>query len=593
MAMNTVPANMYASASLYVGDLAPDVPEAYLYEMFNNVGQVASIRICRDANTRRSLGYAYVNFHRVDDAELALDTMNYKPIHGRPCRIMWSHRDPALRKSGVGNVFVKNLSKTIDNQQLCDTFSKFGNILSCKVSTNARGEPLGYGFVHYENEEFASRAVDAVNGKMIAGQTVTVAPFKSKAERGSASQFTNLYVKNIPLEFNDDKFNETFAKFGDVTSAVVKLDPEGKSKGFGFVNFSNPDEAKSAIDALNNTELVEGKRLYVARAQKKDERDKQLRERFEHMKIERQKKYAGVNLYVKNLSDEVDDERLRTEFSGFGSITSAVVMRERATTKSKGFGFVCFSAQEEAMKAMTEMNGRMLDGKPLYVALAQRAEERKARFEARWATRNMGKGGVPAPMYQMPPMGPPRPMVFNQMMHPGWANQPMPMNRMGGPQMNYALMPASNRNGGPPRRGTRNQNRPNQQGNGQRGQNFKYAENVRNQRQPAPQAQAQAQAPTGAPGAPATAPAKEAEISQVGDFVKDLAALPEEKRKMVIGERLYPLVLEAQPDKAPKITGMLLEMENPEIIELLDSPAALQKKIEEALEVLKKSEDTE
>lgn len=85
---------------------------------------------------------------------------------------MWSQRDPSLRKSGRGNIFIKNLDKNIDHRALFDTFSQFGPILSCKIELDENNQSRGYGYIQFTNTESAERAVDTVNGMMLADKKV-------------------------------------------------------------------------------------------------------------------------------------------------------------------------------------------------------------------------------------------------------------------------------------------------------------------------------------------------------------------------------------------------------------------------------------
>lgn len=616
-------------ASLYVGDLHQDITEAMLFEKFSTAGPVLSIRVCRDMITRRSLGYAYVNFQQPADAERALDTMNFDTVKGRPIRIMWSQRDPSLRKSGVGNVFIKNLDKSIDNKALYDTFSAFGNILSCKIASDENGSK-GYGFVHFETEEAARSAIEKVNGMLLNGKKVFVGCFMSRKERleamgDRAKNFTNIYIKNFGGDLDENKLIEMFSEFGKIVSSRIMTDDEGEMKGFGFVSYEDHESAAKAVEAMHNKEF-NSRTLYVGRAQKKAERQAELREKFERLKMERINRYQGVNLYVKNLDDSIDDDKLRKEFAQFGTITSAKVMFEGG--RSKGFGFVCFSSPEEATRAVTEMNGRIVVAKPLYVALAQRKEDRKAHLAAQYMQRVTGMRmpaqqvsqmfpAANAPYYvsQMPAAAA-RGGYFNpqvQQVRPRWqTSQTMPRagtaGQPGAPQAGFqAIQGAANQQlrpaAGAPRGAAPTQVRP-----------------------ATAAAAANARPITGiTPGMPRAAGAanpammQAGQTSRVGQFqygttaakaavrpatqigtsqqavnvpgqepltATMLATAPPQEQKQMLGERLFPLIQLMHQDLAGKITGMLLEIDNSELLHMLESRESLKAKVDEAVAVL-------
>lgn len=691
-----------SSASLYVGELDPSVTEAMLFELFSQIGPVASIRVCRDAVTRRSLGYAYVNYNTTSDGEKALEELNYTIIKGRPCRIMWSQRDPALRKTGAGNVFIKNLDVAIDNKALHDTFAAFGNILSCKVAQDEHGNSKGYGFVHYETDEAASQAIKHVNGMLLNEKKVYVGHHIPKKDRQSKfeemkANFTNVYVKNINPDTSDDEFRDLFTQYGDITSASLARDQEsGKNRGFGFVNFTTHEAAEKAVEELNNKDF-KGQDLYVGRAQKKHEREEELRKSYEAARMEKANKYQGVNLYIKNLADDIDDEKLRTMFAEYGPITSAKVMRDSVTDsdnenenetddkddkdkenkneeeaaaaaeeaqaqaeadanasasgeesgeqkgdkkgdrkfgKSKGFGFVCFSNPDDATKAVADMNQRMVGGKPLYVALAQRKDVRKSQLEASIQARNQlrmqqAAAGMPGPFMQPPVFYAPG----QQAGFPGAAGRGMPYQlgmpmpgaqggRQGQFPNNYPGQ-AGGRGGMPPQQIPPNMygmpgnfppagyNQPNNpqfiaalqqvqhqaaalaggrgaqpgrgpiQGMGMPGnmagmQDFNSAPhlpgfpptnnaeggipgrgNVNRQFAGGPQGRG---APNQAGGMP--------ELSAGALLQNQLANAAPPAQKQMLGEAIFPKIQALQPELAGKITGMLLEMDNQELVNL-------------------------
>ncbi|WCJ31222.1 Polyadenylate-binding protein 2 [Euphorbia peplus] len=567
-------AGQFMSTSLYVGDLDYNVTETQLYDVFNQLGQVVSIRVCRDLTSRRSLGYAYVNYTNVHDAARAMDVLNFTPLNGKTIRIMYSYRDPTIRKSGAGNIYIKNLDKSIDNKALHDTFSSFGNILSCKVVTDSTGQSLGYGFVQFDNDESAKSAIEKLNGMLLNDKQVYVGPFLRKQERESVAdkaKFNNVYVKNLSESTTEEELKEIFGEYGTITSLVVMRDGD-----------------------------VDEKEWYVGKAQKKSERESELKGRIEQTVKETVDKFEGLNLYLKNLDDSITDDKLKEIFSEFGTITSCKVMRD-PNGASRGSGFVAFSTTEEASRALSEMNGKIVVSKPLYVALAQRKEERRAKLQAQF---QQMRPVIPALGPRMPMFPPGAPGIGQQMFYGqgpptivppqagfGYQQQLVPGMR---PNFFVPMVPPGQQT---PRPGGRRsgagpvqpqQPLPMMQPQMvPRGRVYRYPA-VRNM----------PEVPMGGlPGGMlpvsydmGAMPHRDSGFSQPmqpGALASALANSTPEQQRTLLGESLYPLVDQLEHEHAAKVTGMLLEMDQTEVLHLLESPEALKSKVSEAMEVLR------
>jgi polyadenylate-binding protein len=376
----------------------------------------------------------------------------------------------------------------------------------------------------------------------------------------------------------------------------------------------------------------------------KTEREQMLRAKF---KSTAGNQPVGVNLYIKNLPDDADDAALREMFAPFGEITSAKVMQD-TNKRSKGFGFVCYKTPDEATKAVSDMHLKTIKGKPLYVGLAEKKDERTNRLAQRYkgekgapAGAMMGPGGMPGqkgmpggfdpskggkgamqnPMmgqqYGQYPMNPQMAAQKGMNAMPMQQNQQMMMNGMrpgmqggfGGPgpmqnvaQQRPGMMPGMyNQQMNPMMKGMPQQMAghmgPGQKGfAGQMGPGMMGPGMVQN---PAMQGKGMMPGQQGAQmrgpmqggmmpgqGAMPGMPAQNGAPGQQMLTPQALAQVPQAMQKQMLGEKLYPAVSRLQPDLAGKITGMMLEMDNNEVLMMLENEGMLRQKVDEAVRVL-------
>lgn len=325
--------------------------------------QINSVNIKKNHYTGESRGFAFVNFANIEgslrsqDARKAKEALNHAVIMDREVRICFKRDFKNLDPDA--NVYVKNISSQVRGKQMEDEFTAFGPIFSCTVKYDENGRHLGYGYVQFKEKESADKAIEALNGAMIADSTIQVEKFKPRGKRNIVSWKTNLYVKGFPQSWSKKQVEEyiqqkfsIFADYGGITSTCVR-ENEKLGRCFAFIAYKSEDDATKAMKAMNEAQ-VDQDTLYVGYAQKKGLRRKQLAESFA-------KQANETNLFIKSLREDVTEAQLKQVFSKFGEVTSVAVQQSTKVPKSieshgvkLNFGFVNFKDENCAKQAFLE-----------------------------------------------------------------------------------------------------------------------------------------------------------------------------------------------------------------------------------------------
>ncbi|AWP11764.1 Macrophage erythroblast attacher [Scophthalmus maximus] len=183
-----------------------------------------------------------------------------------------------------------------------------------------------------------------------------------------------LFVGGLNVDTDSEGLRKHFEQFGTLTDCVVVVNKQlQRSRCFGFVTYSSPEEADAAMGARPHT--VDGNVVEVKRAVAREDANKP--EALAKVK----------KIFVGGLKDDIEEEHLSNHFSQYGEIEKAEVISEKETGKKRGFGFVYFTEHDAADKAVVvkfhSINGHKVEVKKALTKQEMQASNRSG----------MGMGG--------------------------------------------------------------------------------------------------------------------------------------------------------------------------------------------------------
>ncbi|CAO1312587.1 unnamed protein product [Diamesa serratosioi] len=318
------------------------------------------------------------------------------------------------------NLIVNYLPQTMTQEEIRSLFSSIGEVESCKlIRDKVTGQSLGYGFVNYQRQEDADKAINTLNGLRLQNKTIKVSFARPSSE---SIKGANLYVSGLPKNITQPDLEAIFDSYGRIiTSRILSDSMTGLSKGVGFIRFDQRHEAERAIKELNGTipkNYTEPITVKFANNPSNNKAFPPLAAYLTPQTAAAARRFAGpihhptsgrfrlvsnsssalflVNdfrysplaenllantmipgntingsgwcIFVYNLAPETEENVLWQLFGPFGAVQSVKVIRDLQTNKCKGFGFVTMTNYDEAVVAIQSLNGYTLGNRVLQVS---------------------------------------------------------------------------------------------------------------------------------------------------------------------------------------------------------------------------------
>ncbi|XP_055673350.1 nucleolin [Falco peregrinus] len=260
--------------TLFVKNLPYRLTEDEIREVFENAQEIRIV-MNKEGNSK---GMAYVEFKSEAEANKALEEKQGTEIDGRAMVIDFtgekSHQE---HQKGGGEresktLIVNNLSYAASEETLQELFKKASSI---KMPQNNQGRPKGYAFVEFPTTEDAKEALNSYNNTEIEGRAIRLefsSPAWQKgnmnARGGFNQQSKTLFVRGLSEDTTEETLKESFE--GSISARIVTDRDTGSSKGFGFVDFSSPEDAKAAKEAMEDGE-IDGNKVILDFAKPKGE----------------------------------------------------------------------------------------------------------------------------------------------------------------------------------------------------------------------------------------------------------------------------------------------------------------------------------